>query len=123
MAIRADGRRGVVATTRFGVEEDCCYHSFHIAANARAVIFENRGDSLNVCRAWIAGYEMLNELARKEGRQIRMVEDVVERAVEILFSRLPRRKQASRCRIRILKQLLRGGVVVGIDRDHWTRPK
>ena len=77
---------GIVAAARFGIEQDGSDHCLHVAAHARAIVLENFGHALDISGTWITGHKMLNQLARNKRRKIWMIENVVNRAVEILRS-------------------------------------
>ena len=55
-----------------------------IAAPAAAVVVELLRNALHVGRRGIAGDEFLDQLARDERPDVRMIEDVIERILQIL---------------------------------------
>ena len=72
---------GGVASLR--VEQDLGDDRLQIAAHAQAVVFEDGGAVADVRRAWVAGDQMLDHLLAEERRQIGVIEERVERDLEI----------------------------------------
>ena len=77
-----------VSRAGFFVFENGSDDGLHIASDAAAVVGEDGGDAGNIGRARVALDEMLDQLPADEGAYIRVVEDIGERAVEVLFGGL-----------------------------------
>lgn len=92
-----------------------------IAANALAVIIEDRGDSGDVCGAGITCHQMLDENTANKRPHVWMVENVIESVREILFRGLARGQKAIVHCALVLKQLLGIAIVQVLVRDQGSR--
>ena len=68
---------------RFGVEQDRPHHGLHVAAHAAAVVVEGRRDAADVGRARVAGHQALDQLLADERADVRVVEQRVERDLQV----------------------------------------
>src|SRR5262249_18331526 len=94
-----------------GIEQNRFDNCEHVSSNPLAVVHEYSSHALNVVRGWIAADEMLNQAKRHKRRHVGMIENDIQRLVEILERRLPSRK-------RLTKQNLGIGVVAPFVGDH-----
>ena len=65
------------------VEQDGAHHRAQIAAHAPAVVGEDRGDAAHIGRAGVAAHQALDQLPADEGADVRMVEQGVERDLQV----------------------------------------
>src|SRR5438128_210334 len=69
---------------RFVIQQDRPDHRFHVAANSSPVIVERLNDSINVIAAGAARDEPLDKLPANKWADIFIVENRIERLLEIL---------------------------------------
>ncbi len=79
-----------------GVGQDGLHDRAHVAANAAAVVREHRGHARYIGWTGIAGDQMLDELLTDEWADIGMIENVVQRHLQILRRCLTRRQRQVR---------------------------
>ena len=108
--------RGEHRLARLGIEQDGPDDRLEVPPDARTVVIEGGGDAADVIRARIAGHQTLDQPVRKEGTDVRMVEDVVERVLEVLLRRLTRRKRDPR------QEFLGGRRMVLREENHRFAP-
>ena len=102
----------VVVGAGFRVQQYGGDHRLHIAAHALTVVVESRRDARNISGAGIALHQVLDQLRADERPDVRVIEDVVERVVQIL-----QRSDAGRRDIAV-EQLLRAGIMLRWIRNH-----
>ena len=105
-------RLGLDVAARLGVEQDGADDGLEIAARVRAAAIEDRRDPGDVGRARVARDQVLNQLLRDERADVRIVEDVVDRVVQVPGRALARGQHHA------VQQGLRLPVVLGLVGHH-----
>mmetsp|Transcript_5553 Transcript_5553/g.21325 ORF Transcript_5553/g.21325 Transcript_5553/m.21325 type:complete len:622 (-) Transcript_5553:134-1999(-) len=101
------GRLGRVQ--RLGIGQDGAQHGLHVAARLG---IEGLGHALHIGGAGVGGDELLDQLAPDEGADIGVVEDVVQRRLQVGARALAAGQHHA------VEQLLAAGVVVILEGDH-----
>ena len=76
---------------RVRVQQDRLDHSLHVAPDASRVAVKCSRDSFCIGGRWVGGHQPLNELLANERSDIGMIEQVVDRSLKVLHTRLPGR--------------------------------
>ena len=127
MAVGGVCRGGIVAASRFRIEQDGGDDGLQISPLPRSEAYSRTAehaaierccDALHIRGAGVAGHQVLNQLLANKRRQARLRENIVERALQIRRRVLPSWKRYGGAVDR--QQRLRGGVVIGVERFHGS---
>src|ERR1051326_2884712 len=107
---------GRETNARVIIHQNSAYDCLQIAAHALAVIVKNRDDAINIAGTRIARDKALNQLPADEGPDVRMIENRVERRLQIL------RRGLIRWERHAVKNSFRVCLVMSRDVDHRIAP-
>ena len=74
------------------MRDDGAHDRGEVSTHTAAVVVEDRRDGADIRRAGIRRHQLLNQLAADEWPDVGMIEEQIERLIEILASRLSRWK-------------------------------